>query len=186
MSTSLFLDSLQYSLNLIDCNPRTLIVLLGDFNAHFDVNDPSTNSEFGIRFQLLLERNNLFQLISEPTCVTNRSASILDFIITNAPGYFVSTGTDSPPSNCDHCFIFGKLSISLVKPKAFKRFIWNFQTVNVNDLNADFSQANWQDSLCDINNIDLSYDRWFSLFKHIIEKHIPNKLVTIRPRDNLV
>lgn len=154
-STSPFIDSLQHSINSIERNPNTIIVLLGDFNAHFDMNDSSLSSDFGVRFYHMLECNNLFQLIDEPTRITNSRTSILDLIITNAPAYFVTTGTDSPPSNCDHNFIFGKMSISFSKPKAYKRVIWSFQSVNVNELNADILQTNqWQELVSENDNID--------------------------------
>lgn len=67
-----------------------------------DINDSSLSSDFGVPIYHMLECNNLFQMISEPTRITNRQSSLLDLIITNAPGYFVATGTNSPPSNCDH------------------------------------------------------------------------------------
>jgi hypothetical protein len=48
--------------------------------------------------------NGLVQLIHEPTRVTNHSSTTLDLIITNSPGYFVTSGILSPPSNRDHSF----------------------------------------------------------------------------------
>lgn len=134
----------------------------------------------------MLECNNLFQMISEPTRITNRQSSLLDLIITNAPGYFVATGTNSPPSNCDHYFIYGKMNISSLKPKAYDRFVWLFNSVNIDELNElnelKFSKFEWQDIFSG-NNFDIIYDNWFKLFIGILAKYIPYKKVTIRPRD---
>ena len=81
-----------------------------------------------------MECNNLFQVITEPTRITEHGATVLDLIITNCPGYFVRTGTLSPPSNCDHCFIFAKLSISFIKQKCYKRSVWDFSDVSETEL----------------------------------------------------
>ena len=72
----------------------------------------SPNTDIGIKLFNFAECNNLSQLVDEPTRITALGESILDLIITDAPGYFVSSGTLSPPANCDHNFIFAKLSIS--------------------------------------------------------------------------
>ena len=70
-----------------------------------------------------MECNNLYQIINEATPVTAHRATLLDLMITNSPGYFVASGTESPPSNCDHSLIFAKMNISLVKPRCYERFI---------------------------------------------------------------
>jgi len=123
----------------------SLIVLVGDFNGHFNVNDLPSCSDFGIRFHQMLECNNLFQLVDEPTRITKDTSSILDFNITDSPSYFLSTGTSSPPYNCDHNFIFAKMNFSLPKRHAFKRLIWNFHDVDSAKLNEDLIRTNWHD-----------------------------------------
>ena len=57
--------------------------MLGDFNAHYDVANPSGNSDVGGKLNSFLESNNLAQLIAEPTRVTFNSSTILDLVITN-------------------------------------------------------------------------------------------------------
>ena len=100
------------------------MLLLGDFNDHYDPNDPSLCSDFGISLYRLMECNNLFQVISEPTRVTAYGANILDLIITNSPGYFVMSGTLSPLNNCDRSAIYAGMNIHLAKQKFYKRFVW--------------------------------------------------------------
>lgn len=41
------LDHLQLCLDNINARPGTFVLLLGDFNAHFDANDVSSSSDFG-------------------------------------------------------------------------------------------------------------------------------------------
>ena len=50
-------------------------------------------------------------------------------IITNFPGFFVNSGTLSPPANRDHSFIFAKLDVSLMKRKCYTRKVWDFSSV---------------------------------------------------------
>ena len=112
------------------CSPNRLVFLIGDFNANYDTTNPSESSNFGCLLYRWLGCNNLSQVINEPTRITQHGATVPDLIITNCPGYFVHTGTLSPPTNCEHSLIFAKMSISLTKQKCFKRLVWNFNTVN--------------------------------------------------------
>ena len=50
--------------------------MLGDFNAHYDVANPSGNSDVGGKLNSLLESNNLVPLIAEPTRVTLNSSTV--------------------------------------------------------------------------------------------------------------
>ena len=56
---------------------NTLLLSLGDFNAHYDVANPSGNSDVGGKLNSFLESNNLAQLIAEPTRVTFNSSTIV-------------------------------------------------------------------------------------------------------------
>ena len=157
--------------------------MLGDFNAHYDVANPSGNSEVGGKLYSFLESNNLAQLITEPTRVTSNSSTILDLVITNCPERFSASGTLSPPSNCDHSVIFASMNLITHRSRSYKRQVWNFNNVNSADLNCELSQMDWF-SLCDnTNDIDETYSCWYSHFRSIIEKYIPLKMVTIRPND---
>ena len=60
--------------------------MLGDFNAHYDVANPSGNSDVGEKLNSFLESNNLAQLIAEPTRITFHSSTILDLVFTK-PGF---------------------------------------------------------------------------------------------------
>jgi len=58
-NTAHFLDCLQNSIDKIKQRPQDLIVLMGDFNAHYDPNNPSSSSVFGLRFCQWFECNSL-------------------------------------------------------------------------------------------------------------------------------
>ena len=112
-----FLDHLQNCLDRIYLEPNTFVVLLGDFNAHFDESSVSPSTDFGACLYSWMECNSLYQVIKEPTRVTSHSATLLDLIITNYPGYFVFSDVLSPPSGCDHSFVYARINVSPEKQK---------------------------------------------------------------------
>lgn len=63
--------------------------MVGDFNAHYDVNNSLVSRGIGFRLNSFLEGNNLSQLISEPTRITQTNASILDPVVANCPNLFI-------------------------------------------------------------------------------------------------
>ena len=81
----------------------------------------------------------------EPTRITATGATLLDLIITNYPGLLVRTGTlrHPVPINSDHCFIFGKINISLCNRKSFKRDVWNFGNTNAHLFNNNLASHDW-------------------------------------------
>ena len=136
-----FFEYFQLVLDKIRQLPKQyFIVMLGDFNAHYDVANPSGNSEVGGKLYSFLESNNLAQLITEPTRVTSNSSTILDLVITNCPERFSASGTLSPPSNCDHSVIFASMNLITHRSRSYKRQVWNFNNVNSADLNCELSQ----------------------------------------------
>ena len=108
--------------------------------------------------------NALPQIISEPTRVTNYSATTLDVIVTNCPNYFVESGTNSPPMNSDHSYIYAKMRISYYKQKAFQRHVWDFSNVcNTTLLNEELSNIRWEEVAGETLHIDDVYDNTFVL-----------------------
>ena len=58
---------------------KIAIVLLGDFNAHFNYGDTSSpNTDIGIRVFNSLESNNLYQIVDNSTRIARSGESILD------------------------------------------------------------------------------------------------------------
>ena len=95
----------------------------------------------------------------------------MDLIITNSPGYFVTSGILSPPSNCDHSFIFGKIAVTQRKAKSFRRKIRRSSNVDVRSLNEALKNNCMDDQLAgstiiiDINEI---YNKWFDGFNRVL------------------
>ena len=178
-----FLDNLQMCLDKVLSKPDTLVVLLGDFNGHYDPATPSAGSDFGCSLYRWIECNNLFQVISEPTRLTPTGATLLDLVITNYPGFFVNSGTLSPPSNCDHSIVFANLSVTILKQKCYTRIVWDYKNVNTDLLNAALSNYDWDGCINDCHDVNIVYKNWFLSFLRIVKEHIPCKTVVIRPKD---
>ena len=84
-------------------------------------------------------------MAGNPTRIIQTREYILDLIISDSPGSFVSCGTLSPPANCDHYIIYANLNCQKYKPKSFSREIWNFNDVDLDGLNSTLSTVVWND-----------------------------------------
>jgi hypothetical protein len=178
-----FFRNLQVSLDrIIMLNPHCTIIL-GDFNINVTQN---ANNDLYAKLYNFMACNGLVQLINEPTRVTNHSSTTLDLIITNSPGYFVTSDILSSPSNCDHSFIFGKIAVTQRKAKSFRRKIRRFSNVDVRSLNETLKNNCMDDQLAgstiiiDINEI---YNKWFDGFNRVLDQYLPQQVVTIRPNE---
>ena len=182
-SMSIFYNNFQITLDRIRQLPGNYnLVILGDLNSHYNINNPQDSTVAGNWLQSFLEGNNLVQMITEPTRITQQQATILDVVITSCSSFFIHTGTLSPPSNCDHSVIFAQMNIRF-KCQSYKREVWNFSNVDVSALNKEILETDWNPLLNNVYDIDHVYDVWISQFRDIVKKYIPLKLVTIRPTD---
>lgn len=178
------LDHLQFCLDEINQIPGTFVLLFGDFNANFDMENVLPSSDFGSCLYRWMACNSLFQVINEPTRITEHSATLLDLIFTNSPGYFVKSGTLSPPGDCDHSLVHAHMSISFAKPKSYMRHVWDYSRIDYNKLSEALCSDNWEVIFNCVEDVDVLYNRWFESFRQILEMCVPNGMVVIRPMDN--
>ena len=95
---------------------------------------------------------------------TRSGKSILDLIISDSPGFFVSSGTLSPTANCYHCINYANLNCRKQKPKSFTREICNFDDIDLDGLNGTLSNADWNDVFdASLFDIVVIYQRFFSI-----------------------
>ena len=69
-----------------------------------------SDSELGFKLYNYVNDNNLFQVIDEPTRYTDNCASLLDFILTDSPGYLDDIGTLPPTGDLDHYIIHASIN----------------------------------------------------------------------------
>ena len=171
-----FFESLQMNFDKIkSCGQIFLaVVLLGDFNSYFKYGDTSSpNTDIGNSVFNVLESNNVYQLVDNPTRITRSGESILDLIISDSPDFFVSSGTLSPPASCDHFIIHANLNCRKQKPKSFTREIWNFDDIDLDGLNGTLSNADWNDVFdAALFDIDVIYQRFFYILLSTVESFI--------------
>ena len=114
----------------------------------------STNNDNNVR-QLanIADIYGLRQLISEPTRITDKSATLIDLIFTNCPERVVCSGV-AHISISDHSlvYVFRKLSINFRKGHTSVMYR-NFKTFNRAKFRNDIYNENWEflDSSLDPN-----------------------------------
>ena len=76
--------------------------------------------------------------------------------------------------------------MALSKPKCYKRFIWMFNRLSEADIKklySDLSNIDWDKKFFYLSDVNKAYENWFAIFRKVIHANIPNRIVTIRPRD---
>ena len=160
--------------NIVFDSPESLFIL-GDFNDRcIHWNDNHQTSELGTKFVDLINTNNLFQLIDEPTHITATTTSTLDLIITDSPGYITLSGTDKPIGDPYHCLIFCHVNIPKPQKHTYSRMIWKYHLGNYENLNNQLNTAPW--STMDIfEDIDDAANYFKTIFLQLCKDNIPTK-----------
>ena len=159
-------------------------MITGDFNDKCVTwTDDHTESELSNKLVDLINTCNLHQIIDEPTRITANSASLLDIIITDSPGYIMDSGTLPPLSNLDHSCSYCKLKIRYLKETMYQRNIWDYKNADFDGLNEHLRNAPWDVGLDTFDDIDDSVGYFTTLLITTAKDYIPNKTVLIRPKD---
>ena len=151
------------------------VVLMGDLNINLLT--PSSQTD---RLLLITSENNLKQLISEPTRITDHSQTLLDVLFTSSPDVFSSSGATECVGS-DHLMIFGEHKEE-VKLPAKVCTVRSFKKCEEKALLSDLGSAPWQvmDSFDDVND-KLSY--WMTLFLSVVDKHAPLMKVRMKTKN---
>ena len=179
-----FIHNLQlFFTNLRNENPHC-IILIGDFNcwsSQWWADDEDTPQ--GTALDELMQINNVYQLIDEPTNVRTQGMSCIDLIVTDQPNVFVDYGVHpSLDSHCEHQIVFGKINVSVPSPPPYKRTIWDYSKANVPLIRRCVNDIDWQDLLSGLNPRDMAAKLTENLLG-ILSLHIPNKVIKINDKD---
>ena len=167
---------------LLVLNPQCFIIL-GDFNDRCIAwDDTHQQSELGTKFYNLLKRFNLFQMITEPTHVSEHYRSLLDLIITDAPAYIDKSGVGIPIGDPYHCYVYCQLKIKYNKDKCYRREVWNYDRADFKGLNLALNNAPWN-VLDMFNDVNDASDYFTKLLLDTAKDFIPFRIVKIDPRD---
>ena len=122
----------------------------------------------------------LFQLIKQPTRVTQNSETLIDLIITNSKGNTTDSGS-LLTSLSDHNLIYTirKIGIPRGLPKYIKfRSFKNFKQEDfLKDIRNTFGETN-----TNLSDFTLAWTAWKSKMLTILDKHAPSRTRKVRNR----
>jgi hypothetical protein len=158
---------------------RTNIILLGEFNVNLSsTSTGSSDLPLKRKFLHLLNKFNLKNVINVPTRITADSSSLIDLIITSVSSKISHHGACNPGIS-DHHLIYAVVNLRKIPQKPTFKTINDFKRVDVNALKQEFSSAPW--NICEIfDDVDDAAGAWESLYKYIINHHIPLRKVKVR------
>ena len=126
------------------------IIILGDFNCNM-MNKDSTHCK---ALQTFIIESNLTQVIEDHTRVTNKSASLLDVIMTSSPSLIKSSGVLSTCIS-DHLPVYAIVRMKVPKPQQSFKTIRSFKRYNPMEFRLDLSrQYNTLDLIHELEDIN--------------------------------
>ena len=175
----LFLDKLQLTLDYINDIKPYSIVFTGDFNCRSSqwwAEDTELPEDTAL--DELIESNNLFQLIDQPTHIRGDSRSFIDLIITDQPNLFVDNGVHpSLDKHCHHNITFGKMNLSVPHAPPYKRKAWDYSKADKNAIRSSISSINWAAAFSSLD-VDEITELFSKSLIDILSTHISNKFIT--------
>jgi len=171
-----FWDQFEFNVETVkdSCNnPRLLI--MGDLNADF-------NSINGRKLKAFCQNQNLMYHVTEPTRITDNSATCLDQILSNMPNLVTEIVIDPPVCTNDHCTVGIYLNFKILRDKPYFRHIWMYKEGDYVGFRNALSSFNWD--ICFINkSVTEACNMWTETVLNFARTFIPNKNVLIRPKD---
>ena len=171
--------------NFQDLSP-TCSVFLGDFNArnsNWWLGD-ITNSK-GREISEIANQHDLYQLIDKPTHILPGSSSCIDLIFTSSDTLIAESGIlPSLHPSCHHQIVYAKFNFKIPLPPAYKRRIWDFSRADSALINRAMGEIDWVRAF---EGLDL--DQRVSFLTDCVNNTflnlVPNKVITVRPKDAL-
>ena len=150
---------------------------MGDLNCNTFNNSLDNHTS---RLIDILDNYQFFQIIDEPTRVTQTTKSLIDHFITKSRENVILSGV-YPLSISDHSLIFAVRKIGT--PRGNPRFIESrsFKNFDQNRFKLDLQNANWP-PIGSVNNANDYWSKWKSIFLEIVDKHAPCRTKKVRSR----
>lgn len=168
-SDSAFMFELSEVLQLLRLELKE-IVILGDLNCNILKADGPTKQLLDI-----LADNELYQLVTAATRVTQESETIIDLLITNEPVKFVEVGCRECCIS-DHKLVYGTRNVRNKTPKR-NHEVSEYRAYNkccIEALRRDLDRVPWH--ILDIfDDIEDSWCGWKLLFDLVLDEHAPIK-----------
>jgi hypothetical protein len=178
-----FMSDFQESLDMVFHRNPTSIIIMGDFNDVCTVwESDHRGSELGLKLYDYINRNDLHQIVLEPTHISTDYANILDLLITDSPGYLQNHSL-LPPIGSRHQIVGAEFSIQYKRDKIYSREIWSYKHADFEGLVADLQNTPWHVGFDLFEDIDEIADYWQKSFMEACRIKIPNKIIQVRPKD---
>eukprot|EP00112_Aurelia_sp_Birch-Aquarium-sp1_P013646 Seg2901.1 transcript_id=Seg2901.1/GoldUCD/mRNA.D3Y31 product="hypothetical protein" protein_id=Seg2901.1/GoldUCD/D3Y31 len=173
-----FYDKFQRVLEPI-CLRRTNILILGDFNADlFFQRGLQKDMSQGKKLLRILNSFNLYNVIDQPTRITETSETMIDLIITSITAKVKTSGCYNSGIS-DHHIVYAVMDLLRKRAKPITKEVKNYKNINTDAIKSDFEHAPW--GVCKVfEEIDDVVWAWENLYKDIIGTHIKTRKAKIR------
>ena len=146
-------------------------IILGDFN----INHLTPNSSACKFFrEHVSEPYDLSQLITEPTRISDSSATLIDLLLVSYPDNVKASGVVDVPAIGDHCLIY--CSYAIKKPKFAPKIITKrkMDNFNIEQFKNDINFAPWGSlSAFEYGDLDNKVTVVENIYRDIMDKHCP-------------
>ena len=167
-----FISSLNSAVELMfKC--RQEISLIGDYNLDMLVNENERRTE-NKALKDLCDRFCLFNQITEPTRVTEKTKSLIDVILASHPERFATCG-NLHLGVSDHDLVFAVRKQKIPRPKAREIEYRSMKNLDENELMEELRRVPW-DSAYIFEDVDDLWDHWAK----VLNTHAPLKKKRMR------
>ena len=172
-----YMSKFHRSIALLRPQNFSNLIICGDFNININQSAPASGLQQSLN-QLLTDFC-LTQAVSEPTRVTDSTASTIDLILMSNPQSLESCLLHAPLSNCDHSPVSASVHLPSRHrdPKPHKKHVWIYKLAD-----RELGQKLLKDlpMATDHDDIDEFWVRWSRAFLTAMKRCIPCKTVPIR------
>ncbi|XP_058816415.1 uncharacterized protein LOC131679696 [Topomyia yanbarensis] len=164
-------------LDLQDFTPDRLFIV-GDFNINVAAIQQSPNLT---ALNQIHQAFDLAVLLTSATRTTERSATTIDLMITNAPDTITTCRSSCASTISDHEAIYLISNVRVLKPEPQKVKIRNLRRINPIRLQADFISRDRTD-FYHCSNVDAKTEMLTTELRTLIDSHAPEKTITVRDK----
>ncbi len=160
-----------------------MIICIGDFNDKcMSWDGDHSESEMGYKFYNGINDRNFFQMVDEPTRVTENCSSLLDLITTDSPGYLDNVSKLPPLSDLDHCVIYATINFVDFTPSKIYKEVWLYNRADWDTINRVLYTAPWH-MFGNNDSIDEILELYYDIIYRVIDDFIPRREFTQRKKD---
>ena len=167
-------DSLMYIFNRYE-EP----ILTGDFNVNM-LNEKSPDVR--VLNDSIIAPFNLTQIITEPTRITAKTATLLDLFLVKNKEKVLASGTCEVPGVSDHNIIYLGYDIRKPKFKPFEVTVRDFKNFNVEGFLAAAELENFE-NVYNVGTIDDKITIMENSINNLLDIYAPYKTFTITKKD---